>query len=61
MANRGQKDISPTVLAASMLLGGVVGFVIWMVTDAFVFLPVFLGAGLTIGLAWGMRSQDRGF
>ncbi|MGD2059821.1 MAG: hypothetical protein PVF87_03055 [Acidimicrobiia bacterium] len=68
MADRPQTDdtqadeISPTILAASMLLGGLVGFIIWMVTDTFVFLPVFLGAGLAfglaIGLAWRGRNQD---
>ena len=35
----------------SGMLGGVVGFPIWMVTDAFVFLPVFLAAGLVSGIS----------
>lgn len=42
-----------------MLSGALVGFIIWMVTDMFVFLPVFIGAGLTVGLAWGIRNQDK--
>lgn len=59
MADQPQTDnMSPTALAVSMISGAVVGFIIWMVTDAFVFLPVFIGVGLTIGLAWGMRNQD---
>ena len=65
MADQPQRDnISPTVLAVSMLSGALVGFVIWMVTGSFVFLPVFIGVGLTfglaIGLAWGERSHDKG-
>ncbi len=51
-------EISPAILATSMLLGALVGFIIWMVTDSFVFLPVFLGAGLAVGLALGMRGRD---
>lgn len=49
---------SPAVLAVTMLAGALVGFIIWQVTDAFVFLPVFIGAGMTVGLAWGMRTRD---
>lgn len=41
-----------------MFAGALVGFIIWMVTDVFVLLPVFIGAGLTVGLAWGMRNQN---
>jgi F0F1-type ATP synthase assembly protein I len=59
MADQPRRDnISPTALAVSMVSGALVGFIIWMVTDMFVFLPVFIGAGLTVGLAWGMRHQD---
>jgi hypothetical protein len=39
------------LMAISGVLGGVVGFAIWMVTDAFVFLPVFLAAGLVTGIS----------
>lgn len=60
MPDQPQRDnVSPTALAISMLSGAVVGFIIWMVTDIFVFLPVFIGAGLTVGLAWGIRNRDR--
>lgn len=45
-------------MAASMLLGALVGFIIWMITEKLVFLPVFIGAGLTIGLAWAARGND---
>lgn len=38
-------------MVISGLSAGVVGFVIWMVTDVFVFLPVFLAAGLVAGIA----------
>jgi hypothetical protein len=40
-----------TLMAISGVLGGVVGFVIWMVTDTFVFLPVFLAASLVTGIS----------
>lgn len=60
MADRREKDnLSPMALAVSMLSGAVVGFIIWIATDTFVFLPVFIGVGLTIGLVWGMRNQER--
>lgn len=53
-----KENLSPAVMAASMLLGALVGFIIWMITETFVFLPVFIGAGLTIGLAWAGRGND---
>lgn len=51
-------DVSPGVLAAAMLIGALTGFALWMVTDTFVFLPVFIGAGLAVGLA--LRVRDEG-
>lgn len=38
-------------LALGLLFGAALGLVMWLVTDSFVFFPVFLGAGLAIGLA----------
>jgi hypothetical protein len=63
MADRPERDdVSPMILAAAMIGGGLVGFAIWMATGMFVFLPVFLGAGLTVGLAMGLArgTADRG-
>lgn len=49
-------DIRPLPMAIAMGAGAIVGFVIWMATDLFVFLPVFIAAGLPIGLA---AAQNR--
>lgn len=38
-------------LALAMLGGAAVGMVIWLSLDLFVMFPVFLTAGLTVGLA----------
>ena len=43
-------DFRPLPMAAGMLMGALVGFVLWLATDAFVFLPVCSGAGLALGL-----------
>ena len=48
----GRSRTDPTlVMAIGGLLGGLIGFVIWMVTETFVFLPVFAAAGLVSGIA----------
>ena len=49
---RTRRRMDPVVvMVISGLLGGAVGFAIWMITDAFVFLPVFLAASLVAGIA----------
>ena len=45
-------DRDALILALAMLGGAVVGFVIWLSFDLFVMLPVFIAAGMTIGLAF---------
>jgi hypothetical protein len=40
-----------------LLIGASAGIVIWLVADAFVFFPVFVGAGLSIGIAVGMEMD----
>lgn len=51
MAER-RPRIDPTLaMAIGGLAGGLSGFVIWMVTETFVFLPVFATAGLVAGMA----------
>jgi hypothetical protein len=37
-------------MAVGMILGALIGFVLWMATDIFVFMPAFLGVGLTLAL-----------
>jgi hypothetical protein len=44
-------------LALAMLSGAAVGMVIWLTFDLFVMLPVFIAAGMTIGLAIGPGSD----
>ena len=56
--SRGRMD-PVTLMTISGLLGGVAGFVIWMVTDAFVFLPVFLAAGLVSGISIAEARRRR--
>jgi hypothetical protein len=47
-----RRHIDPIMLMAMAgILGGLVGFAIWMWTETFVFLPVFLAAGLVAGIA----------
>lgn len=47
-----RQPVNPlSLIVGSGVLGGVVGFGIWMVTDTFVFLPVFLAASLVAGIA----------
>jgi hypothetical protein len=56
--NRSDEDYQSLGLAIGMLLGAIVGAVIWIATDTFVFLPFFIGAGLSVGLAIG-ESMSR--
>ncbi len=56
----GRRRIDPQVLMiVSGLLGGVVGFGIWMATGTFVFLPVFLAAGLVTGISIAEARRRR--
>ena len=51
MAER-RSRIDPTLVTAiGGLAGGLGGLVIWMVTETFVFLPIFAAAGLVAGMA----------
>lgn len=49
---------STVIMAIAGILGGIVGFVIWITADAFVFLPVFLAAGIVTGVAIA-EARDR--
>ena len=40
-------------MSLGMLFGAALGVVIWLATDTFVFFPVFIGSGLSTGLAIG--------
>lgn len=47
-----RSGMDPTLVTViGGLGGGLLGFVIWMVTETFVFLPVFLAAGLVTGIS----------
>jgi len=47
----------PVVIVA--LVGASIGFVIWMTADMFVFFPVFLAIGVTMGMVLGQRQPGR--
>ena len=40
-------------MSLGMLFGAALGLVIWLTTDTFVFFRVFIGAGMSVGLAVG--------
>ena len=48
-----ETNFSALGVSLGMLFGAALGLVIWIATDTFVFFPVFIGAGLTVGLAIG--------
>ena len=62
--NKNKQSVEETNFSAlgvslGMLFGAALGLVIWIATDTFVFFPVFIGAGLTVGLAIG-AGRDKG-
>ena len=48
-------------ITMGMLFGAALGLVIWLTSGIFVFFPVFVGAGLTIGIAIGMEQDEEGW
>jgi hypothetical protein len=58
---RSDKETNNTGLgiALGMLFGAALGVVLWLATDTFVFFPVFVGAGLSIGLAIGAARDQQ--
>ncbi|MCB8922775.1 MAG: hypothetical protein H6662_14400 [Ardenticatenaceae bacterium] len=46
-------------MTLGMLFGAAIGVVIWLTTDTFVFFPVFIGAGLSVGLAIDEAAKDK--
>lgn len=51
------KSHEPTgAFAAGMLLGAALGVIIWLTTDLFVFFPVFIAVGTTLGIAWSQSK-----
>ena len=56
---RHDEDADPLTMAYWMLGGAAVGAVIWLLFDMFVFFPVFIGCGLTIGLAAEQARRRR--
>ena len=47
-------------MAAGMLFGGALGTIVWLSTGQFVFWVVFLGGGMTAGLAIGQARATNG-
>lgn len=55
-----RRRIDPAVLmATSGVLGGLIGFAVWMATGTFVFLPVFLAVGLVTGISIAQSRRGR--
>jgi hypothetical protein len=54
-----KQELRPVPLAAGMLLGGIVGFAIWIATDTFVLFPAFLGIGVVLGLVFSQAQQGK--
>lgn len=46
-------------ITLGMMAGAAVGFAIWIATDTFVFFPVGIVSGLTVGLAFIERLKSR--
>lgn len=46
-------------VALGMLGGGILGAIVWFSTGEFVFLPIFVGGGLTVGLGAGAALENR--
>ena len=44
-------------MTLGMLFGAALGVVIWLTSGLFVFFPVFVGAGFSIGLAIGKERE----
>ncbi len=42
--------------AVGMLIGAAIGVIIWLTTDLFVFFPVFIAVGTTLGIAWSQSN-----
>ncbi|HSG18633.1 MAG TPA: hypothetical protein VLE70_20225 [Anaerolineae bacterium] len=57
---RSSKEVTDTGrgLALGLIFGTALGLVLWMATDSIVFFPVFVGAGISLGLAIG-AARDR--
>ncbi|WP_062311837.1 hypothetical protein [Demequina rhizosphaerae] len=51
-----QPPIRPLPFAAGMLLGSLMGFLIWMATDTFALFPAFIGIGFVLGLVFSRMS-----
>jgi hypothetical protein len=43
-----------------MLMGAVIGSALWIGTDTFIFLPVFLGVGVVFGMIFSAQIGNRG-
>ncbi len=55
-----QRHMDPLlVMTLGGVLGGLTGFALWMTTDVFVFLPVFLAIGLVTGISIAESRRKR--
>lgn len=59
MARSGRRIDPVASIVISGLVGGAAGLAIWMLTETFVFLPVFLAASLVGGIAIAQSLRRR--
>ena len=56
-----QTNYTSLGMSLGMVFGAALGIVIWLATDTFVFFPVFIGAGMSTGLAVGAaKDKEKG-
>ena len=46
-------------ISLGLLLGAAVGITLWLLTEQFVFFPIFVGSGLTVGVAVGASIDQQ--
>ena len=46
-------------MSIGMVCGALFGFALWMLTDTFIWLPVFIGCGLSVGMAIGSAAGEK--
>lgn len=46
-------------ISLGLLFGAAMGITLWLLTEQFVFFPVFVGSGLTVGVAIGASIDQQ--
>ena len=60
MVNQDQNSpLSVIASAIGMMVGALIGFVLWIATDTFALFPAFLGVGLVLGMVLQSAVERR--